>query len=111
MKPFFQIGRSMIEMLAVLAIIGVLSIVGILGYKLALNSFIANDILNDVRLAVATVLHQDQRKIENQKLIDISEFHQTIKFDMEAFQDDWEIFSIRVYDVPKERIFTSRHRI
>lgn len=101
MKPFFQIGRSMIEMLAVLAIIGVLSIAGILGYKLALNSFIANDILNDVRLAAATVLHQDQRKIENQKLIDISEFHQTIKFDMEAFQDDWEIFSIRVYDVPK----------
>ena len=35
-------GRSMVEMLGVLAIIGVLSIAGIAGYKFALNKFRAN---------------------------------------------------------------------
>ena len=39
-------GRSMVEMLGVLAIIGVLSIGGIAGYTLAMNRYRANEILN-----------------------------------------------------------------
>ena len=39
-------GRSMVEMLGVLAIIGVLSIGGIAGYTMAMNRFRANEILN-----------------------------------------------------------------
>ena len=38
-------GRSMVEMLGVLAIIGVLSIVGIQGYKQAMNKIKANEIV------------------------------------------------------------------
>ena len=39
-------GRSMVEMLGVLAIIGVLSIGGIAGYTLAMNRYRANEALN-----------------------------------------------------------------
>ncbi len=39
-------GRSMVEMLGVLAIIGVLSIGGIAGYNMAMNRYKANEILD-----------------------------------------------------------------
>ena len=39
-------GRSMVEMLGVLAIIGVLSVAGIAGYTMAMNKYKANEILN-----------------------------------------------------------------
>ena len=49
-----QKGRSMIEMLGVLAIIGVLSIGGLAGYTMAMNRHRANQILDYVsRCAVA----------------------------------------------------------
>ena len=41
-KNLMQLGRSMVEMLGVLAIIGVLSIVGIQGYKRAMLQMKAN---------------------------------------------------------------------
>ncbi|MBR4927786.1 MAG: type II secretion system protein [Alphaproteobacteria bacterium] len=41
-----QSGRSMVEMLGVLAIIGVLSIGGIAGYTMAMNRYRANEVLN-----------------------------------------------------------------
>ena len=41
-----QNGRSMVEMLGVLAIIGVLSIGGIAGYTMAMNRYKANQILD-----------------------------------------------------------------
>lgn len=41
-----ELGRSMVEMLGVLAIIGVLSIVGIAGYKKAMNKIRANELMN-----------------------------------------------------------------
>ena len=39
-------GRSMVEMLGVLAIIGVLSVAGIAGYSMAMRKYRANEILN-----------------------------------------------------------------
>ncbi len=47
-----QQGRSMIEMLGVLAIIGVLSIGGLAGYTMAMNRHRANQILDYVSRAV-----------------------------------------------------------
>lgn len=41
-----QNGRSMVEMLGVLAIIGVLSIGGIAGYTMAMNRYRANELLD-----------------------------------------------------------------
>lgn len=43
-------GRSMVEMLGVLAIIGVLSIGGIAGYTMAMNRYKANEILNAAQM-------------------------------------------------------------
>ncbi len=45
-----QSGRSMVEMLGVLAIIGVLSIGGIAGYKYAMNYYQANQIAHEINL-------------------------------------------------------------
>ena len=46
MKKEYESGRSMIEMLGVLAIIGVLSVGGIAGYTSAMRSHRANEIVN-----------------------------------------------------------------
>jgi len=46
MKNTNESGRSMVEMLGVLAIIGVLSIGGIAGYTMAMNKYQANEIVN-----------------------------------------------------------------
>jgi len=51
-----ELGRSMVEMLGVLAIIGVLSIGGIAGYTLAMNRHRANEILDAAtKVAVAAM--------------------------------------------------------
>ena len=60
-----QKGRSMIEMLGVLAIIGVLSIGGLAGYTMAMNRHRANQILDYVsRCAVAAQTKGDGYVIE-----------------------------------------------
>ena len=41
-----ETGRSMVEMLGVLAIIGVLSVGGIAGYTMAMRKYKANEVLN-----------------------------------------------------------------
>lgn len=41
-----ELGRSMVEMLGVLAVIGVLSIVGLQGYKKAMNKIKANELMD-----------------------------------------------------------------
>ncbi len=45
-----QDGRSMVEMLGVLAIIGVISLGGIAGYKMAMERYQANQIANEINL-------------------------------------------------------------
>ncbi len=49
-----QSGRSMVEMLGVLAIIAILSIGGIVGYKIAMNYYQANQIANEIN-----IMHND----------------------------------------------------
>ena len=54
-------GRSMVEMLGVLAIIGVLSIGGIVGYSYGMDKYRANQTINDVMLrAVDIITHAGQ---------------------------------------------------
>ena len=50
-----EYGRSMIEMLGVLAIIGVLSIGGLAGYTMAMNRHRANTLLDDASKCVVLV--------------------------------------------------------
>ncbi len=56
MKKTNESGRSMVEMLGVLAIIGVLSIGGIAGYSMAMNRYRANEAL-DAATKYAVILY------------------------------------------------------
>ena len=60
-------GRSMIEMLGVLAIIGVLSVGGIAGYSKAMNKFKTNKVADNVSMIVANIktLYAQQRTYED----------------------------------------------
>ncbi len=51
-------GRSMVEMLGVLAIIGVLSITGVAGYKAAVRKSLANNLLNQASMRATDVATQ-----------------------------------------------------
>ena len=53
-----QNGRSMVEMLGVLAIIGVLSVGGIAGYSAAMRKYRANVLLNQASIAAADIAGQ-----------------------------------------------------
>ncbi len=57
-------GRSMVEILGVLAIVGVLSFGGIQGYKYAMDKHRANDIVNEVNMRATDIWHlyQDGEK-------------------------------------------------
>ena len=57
-KKITESGRSMVEMLGVLAIIGVLSIGAVAGYKFALNKFRANEIINELNARALSVSAQ-----------------------------------------------------
>ena len=59
-KRFTSTGRSMIEMLGVLAIIGVLSIGALAGYRTVMNKHRANETIHDVMLRAANVPMQYQ---------------------------------------------------
>ncbi len=50
-----QQGRSMLEMLGVLAIIGILSITAFVGFNYALNKHRANTVIEDVMLVASSV--------------------------------------------------------
>ena len=58
-----QSGRSMVEMLGVLAIIGVLSVGGIAGYRYAMDRIIMNDVLDTFNIA-ATLLREARETME-----------------------------------------------
>ena len=67
MKKSFKInelGRSMVEMLGVLAVIGVLSIGAIQGYKYAFNKYNANETINELNLRANDISQRMERLIE-----------------------------------------------
>ncbi len=55
MKNFNENGRSMVEMLGVLAIIGVLSVGGIAGYSKAMNKYKINKTTDQISMLVANI--------------------------------------------------------
>ena len=94
-----QFGRSMIEMLGVLAIIGVLSIGGIAGYRIAMNKYQANVILEDVNRFAFTII---ERSPLPDGEISRSDFVQTTPYTLTATNDvEGDYFYIDVHDVPK----------
>lgn len=64
----FQKGRSMIEMLGVLAIIGVLSIGGLAGYSMAMRKNKANNVLNELSIRAVTIATNFENYAPNQAI-------------------------------------------
>lgn len=96
-----QSGRSMVEMLGVLAIIGVLSIGGIMGYSYGMNRYRANETVNDIMLRGVDIMTQTARGLEPNL-----ESEWGIKgsiYNMEAIHDETnDIWGIVVDGVPSK---------
>ena len=88
MKKLMEMGRSMVEMLGVLAIIGVLSIVGIQGYKKAMLKHKANELMNYVSLVYNQTLVKAMTAPSNIKANDLPSAERT------AFRDQYRLFLI-----------------
>ena len=105
-----QSGRSMVEMLGVLAIIGVLSVGAIAGYRYAMNQYIANETINDVLIWAATVrgIPDYQNLAKNAGEYEFSSLGTTTKTGYPIYADiqseDWAngAFQIVVENVPNE---------
>jgi len=96
----FQKGRSMIEMLGVLAIIGVLSIGGLLGYRRAVNNHQANVILDDVNRFAFVILERSGLALGD--VVSKGDFVESGLYTLEGYQDiEPNQFSITVKNVPK----------
>ena len=95
-----QFGRSMIEMLAVLAIIAVLSIGGLLGYRRAVNNHQANVILDDVNRFAFVILERSGLALDAE--IDKGDFKESGIYNLKGYQsEEAQGFSITVQSVPK----------
>ena len=105
-----QSGRSMVEMLGVLAIIGVLSVGAIAGYRYAMNQYIANETINDVLIWAATVrgIPDYQNLAKNAGEYEFSSLGTTTKTgypiyaDIQSEDSAAGLFQIVVENVPNE---------
>ena len=105
-----QSGRSMVEMLGVLAIIGVLSVGAIAGYRYAMNQYIANETINDVLIWAATVrgIPDYQNQAKNAGEYEFSSLGTTTKTGYPIYADIQSedradgLFQIVVENVPNE---------
>lgn len=90
-------GRSMIEMLCVLAIVGILSVAAFVGFKAAINKYEANAILNDAAFALTAIHTRSSETGINEYRIDTGS-----KWEVSAFRsDELDDFAV-VADVPKD---------
>ena len=98
----FESGRSMVEMLGVLAVIGVLSIGGIMGYSYGMDKYRANETVNDVNLRMLDLAHQiDQHPTSDPNISNEWGTHGKI-YPMDVVYDDiTSEYAIEVNDVPR----------
>ena len=75
-----QSGRSMVEMLGVLAIIGVLSVGGIAGYSLSMRRHRANQVVDIMSKYALIVYNQCQQKVLNGDSSDVTRCGSEISF-------------------------------
>ena len=125
-KSISQLGRSMIEMLGVLAIIGVLSVGGIAGYSKAMTKFKTNKTIAEVTTVVSNIiiLSANQKNLDfidvantndlytmgiiPEEMIDISKdnpqspFGEFFIYPYSSNTISSKSFSIYLYDLPRE---------
>ena len=96
-----QTGRSMVEMLGVLAVMGVLSIGAVMGFNYGMNKHRANQVLSDIRLIyqetrIPSVMHNI---VNNNSLPENLEIEQQSAYDYSFSFPDLDDF---IYEAPKE---------
>lgn len=100
-----QSGRSMVEMLGVLAIVGVLSVMGIAGYTTAMNSHRANETINKaMRLAM---LVSSQKLVNNTASLssdDLQSGSYTFSGPTDEETDGFKLTAINVPEAVGDRI-------
>ena len=86
-------GRSMVEMLGVLAIIGVLSVGGIAGYSLSMRRHRANQIVDYIAKYAVEVYGLCHKAVEDSYITNIDECGPTGDGRIPSFQGDLSHFS------------------
>ena len=93
-------GRSMVEMLGVLAVIGVLTLGGLAGYNYAMNKHRANTILSEIMLRYVVA----EQQMTLGAPINMSEFEDTVlgdyKIDVYKSDDMDGVIEFRLSNVP-----------
>ena len=72
MKNVNESGRSMVEMLGVLAIIGVLSIGGIAGYTMAMNRYRANEAMAAANMAIVESMARNNGQVNYEDMFGVT---------------------------------------
>ena len=102
-SDYKETGRSMAEMLGVLAIMGILSATGITGYHYAMNSLQANTILNELNKRVHTCVAQ--LVLMNKTECSLSEYPDKIEDEYQVsttgHNNNPDAFEIHLSDIPK----------
>ena len=106
-----QSGRSMVEMLGVLAIIGVLSVGGIAGYSKAMAKYRTNQALDQIAMTIATIrtAFASARSYDglitetarSWSLVPSEMYSTTDKKLMNPFQGDVEIGAVNAHGITK----------
>lgn len=104
---YIETGRSMVEILGVLAVVGLLSVGGIEGYRLAIDKHKANEVQEELRKRANEMSHQMQNGIDP-VLDDFADEVDGVKMEMmasdnEGFKPDFDDsqFAILVQNVPE----------
>ena len=99
MQLKFETGRSMVEIIGVLAVAGVLSIGGIMGYSYGMNKYHANEAIHDVNMRMIDVATYVMRGVQIDEL-DSAWGESKSGYDIELFHDSDSEPSIVVKQVP-----------
>ena len=98
-----ETGRSMVEMLGVLAIMGVLTVGGVAGYRYAVDKMNANEIINELKKRAITA---SQQRVLGQN-INLSEYGDILgKYAVDTIDDFYEeeagYFVLETKNIPQE---------
>lgn len=95
-----ECGRSMVEILGVLAIIGVLSVAGIAGFKTAMTRHKANELLNEASKRAVVVAAQI---VQGKQNLNINEFDNKLGYgSFDSVEQGDGIFILRVSGVKQD---------
>ena len=99
-----EYGRSMVEMLGVLAVIGVLSVAGMMGYRYAMTMYRANETVHEINLrayAIAPIADNNTTDPENPEIVMEMGNITNLGYPITAYWlEDPKYFEIEVQNVP-----------